>query len=215
MNWRKCVDLGAGCRPLASGCMRGALQEKSAAYSILCEYFFLPGNAASNPRTGFGNWLLGFVLLLLSGCSDLPKLDPLRPGDVAPPFTLTLTDGRTRTLESYHGRGLVITFMASWCPCSNESLPLFQKAYETYRERVDLLMIGIQEAESQFLPFVAKRNILFDAGYDRSEIARRYGVNAPPTTVFIDREGRVKRFFYGNIKEVAGSFPDWVAEVAP
>lgn len=153
------------------------------------------------------------LLTLLAGCLDSIPLEPLRPGDLAPPFTLTLSDGTTRSLTDYRGQGLVITFMSSWCPCSNESLPMFQAAYEQYQGKIAFLMIGIQEAEGNFQKFVKKRAIPYATGFDNHNIAREYGVNAPPTTIFIDREGRVKRFFYGNIKKVADEFPAWVKEV--
>lgn len=159
--------------------------------------------------------LISFLLLLLLfGCSDGPLLEPLRSGDPAPPFTLTLTEGATRTLADYRGKGLVVTFMASWCPCSNDSLPMFQAAHAQFQDKVEFLMIGIQESESKFTQFVQKNHIPYATGFDNHKIAREYGVNSPPTTIFIDRDGRVKRFFYGNIKKMAAEFPGWVAEVS-
>ncbi|MEO5363028.1 MAG: TlpA family protein disulfide reductase [Magnetococcus sp. DMHC-8] len=157
-----------------------------------------------------------FLLLLLAwtltGCSK--PLDPLRVGDAAPPFALTLITGEARTLDHYRGKGLVVTFMSSWCPCSNDSLPLFKEAHLRHQNQVAFLMVGIQEAESKFKEFVKKREITYEAGYDTSKMARTYGVNAPPTTVFIDKNGVVKQFFYGNIKDKAAEFAGWVAEVA-
>ena len=158
----------------------------------------------------FSNLLL--LLLLLTGCSK--PLDPLRVGDPAPPFTLTLVSGESRTLEGYRGRGLVITFMSSWCPCSNDSIPLFKEAHARHLGKVAFLMVGIQESESKFKAFVQKKEIPYDAGFDTAKIARNYGVNAPPTTIFIDQGGKVKQFFYGNIKEKPQEFARWVEEVA-
>ena len=152
-------------------------------------------------------------LLILSGCLGGEPLEPLRPGDLAPPFTLTLTDGTARTLGDYKGKGLVMTFMSSWCPCSNDSLPMFQKAYGHHEGKIEFLMVGIQEAQSKFKQFVTEKKIPYGAGFDTTRIARTYGINAPPTTVFIDKNGRVKRFFYGNIKEVENDFPGWVEEI--
>jgi peroxiredoxin len=151
--------------------------------------------------------------LLLTGCLDGEPLEPLRPGDKAPPFTLTLNTGESKSLTDFQSKGLVLTFMASWCPCSNDSLPMFQAEYERHNGNINFLMVGIQEAESNFSEFVKKRKIPYMTGFDNNEIARNYGVNAPPTTVFITADGIVKRFFYGNIKDVAKQFPNWVAEV--
>lgn len=154
-----------------------------------------------------------FMLALLAGCLEGTPLEPLRTGDPAPPFTLTLTDGTTRSLADYRGKGLVITFMASWCPCSNESLPMFQAAHAQFKDKIAFLMIGIQESESKFTQFVKKHEIPYATGFDKHNMARDYGVNAPPTTIFIDQQGHVQRFFYGNIKKVEKEFPGWVEEV--
>ncbi len=152
-------------------------------------------------------------LLLLGACFGGEPLEPLREGDKAPPFELTLTTGEKKKLTDYQGSGLVLTFMASWCPCSNESLPMFEAEYRRHAGKINFLMVGIQEAESKFKDFVIKRQVPYHTGYDDSDIARNYGINAPPTTVFITADGAVKRFFYGNIKDVEKRFPDWVAEV--
>lgn len=165
------------------------------------------------------NWKRSFkscgvllLLLLLAGCSK--PLDPLRVGDMAPPFALTLLSGENRTLEGYRGKGLVVTFMSSWCPCSNDSLPLFKAAHAEHGGKVTFLMVGIQESESKFRAFVQKKEIPYETGHDHSGIARTYGINAPPTTVFIDKNGIVKQFFYGNIKDKPQEFARWVEEVA-
>lgn len=158
--------------------------------------------------------LLFLAALALSGCLDGAPLEPLRVGDPAPPFTLTLTDGQTvRSLADFRGKGLVVTFMASWCPCSNDSLPMFAAQYQRVQGRAEFLMIGIQEAESKFNAFVKERKIAYLSAFDRANVAREYGVNAPPTTVFIDADGKVKRYFYGNIKDRQELFPQWVDEV--
>ena len=75
-------------------------------------------------------------------------------------------------------------------------------------------MVGIQDARSKFEKIVAKWDVPFPAGYDKGErIARDYGVSAPPTTIFIDKTGAVKRVFYGNIKDKEKEFPQWIEEI--
>lgn len=153
--------------------------------------------------------MLGWIL---TGCEK--PADPIRVGDMAPPFTVTLLTGEVRTLESYRGKGLVITFISSWCPCSNDSLPLFKAAHEQHKGKVAFLMVGIQDAESTFKAFVQKHDIPYDAAFDATKLGRTYGINAPPTTVFIDKTGKVNQFFYGNIKDKSSEFARWVEELS-
>lgn len=153
-------------------------------------------------------------LVLLSGCSEEAK-PLLQVGEKATPFTLELLDGSTRRLEDYSGKGLVITFMSSWCPCSNNSMPLLQQATTAHKnDQIAFLMIGIQDSRKKFDKFTKKWDVPFAAGYDKGDrIAKDYGVSAPPTTFFIDRNGIVKRAFYGDISIKPDEFRQWVKEV--
>lgn len=149
----------------------------------------------------------------LAGCGEEAK-PLLQVGEKAIPFTLEMLDGKTTSLENYAGKGLVITFMSSWCPCSNESLPLIKQAYTKHKnDPVVFLMVGIQDSRSKFEGFVKKWDVPFPAGYDKGDrIAKDYGVSAPPTTFFIDKNGIVKRAFYGNIAKKPDEFRQWVEE---
>jgi len=154
------------------------------------------------------------ITVLTCACSEGGRT-LLQVGEQAPPFTLTLLDGEQSHLEQYNGKALVITFMSSWCPCSNDSIPQMKKAYRDYKDDdIVFLMVGIQDARSKFEKFVKKWEIPFPAGYDKGDqIARDYGVGSPPTTIFIDKTGSVKRAFYGNIAKKPDDFPRWVKEI--
>lgn len=138
----------------------------------------------------------------------------LQVGEKAAPFALELVSGKQSQLEQYAGKGLVITFMSSWCPCSNDSMPLMKQAYAKHGSQVAFLMIGIQDSRSKFEKFVEKWQVPFPAGYDKGDrIAADYGVSSPPTTFFIDKSGIVKRAFYGNIAKKPEEFQRWVEEI--
>jgi len=137
----------------------------------------------------------GFLLvILISGCTDKEK-PLLQVGKKAPSFILKI-DGEKSSLEQYSGKALVITFMSSWCPCSKESIPFMKKAYLQHKkDGISFLMIGIQDTKSKFEKFVGKWEIPFSTGFDaEGNIARSYGVTAPPTTFFIDKNNGSKRF---------------------
>jgi len=156
-----------------------------------------------------------FLVALMSGCSEEVSKPLLQVGDKALPFTLELTDGKQSQLKQYTGKGLVITFMSSWCPCSNDSMPLMKKAYlEHNNDQIVFLMVGIQDSRSKFEKYVEKWGVPFPAGYDKGDqIARDYGVSSPPTTFFIDKNGIVKRAFYGNIAKKPDEFQQWIREI--
>ncbi len=158
-------------------------------------------------------WVLLF-LGALTGCSG-DNFPALQVGVQAPAFTATSLDGKTRSISDYQGKGLLLVFMSSWCPCSNESIPIVNDAYQRHKnDNVAFLLVGIQEASSKFEGFVARRGILFPAIYDGDKlISRPYGINAPPAMVFIDKDGMVKRVFFGNIKDKKKEFVQWLEEI--
>jgi peroxiredoxin len=155
-----------------------------------------------------------FLVALMSGCSEDAR-PLLQVGEKALPFTLELIDGKQSQLENYSGKGLVITFMSSWCPCSNDSMPLMKQAYLKHKnDQIVFLMVGVQDSRSKFEKFVAKWDVPFPAGYDKGDrIAKDYGVSSPPTTFFIDKNGIVKRAFYGNIAKKPDEFQQWIEEI--
>ncbi len=155
-----------------------------------------------------------FLVASISGCSEESK-PLLQVGEKAAPFTLELIGGKQSQLEQYAGKGLVITFMSSWCPCSNDSMPLMKQAYAKYSNgQVAFLMVGVQDSQSKFEKYVEKWGVPFAAGYDKGDrIANNYGVSSPPTTFFIDKHGIVKRAFYGNIAKQPDEFQQWIEEI--
>lgn len=156
------------------------------------------------------------VALTMSGC--LEDVAPIQVGSPAPPAMLDLIGGGSMELTEHPGKGQVIIFMSSWCPCSNESIPIIKKSYETYGKgadgRIAFVMVGIQDPRSKFEAFVKKWQLPFPAAYDDGdEIARSYGVRQPPTFVFVGKDGKVQRFFYGNIKDKVRAFEYWIKDL--
>ncbi len=171
----------------------------------------LHGNAIGK---GCGLSALLSLVLIVSGCAQ-DGGNVLREGQKAPPFTIDLIGGGTTSLDLHSGKSIAITFMSSWCPCSNESIPMMKQAHQAHQdEGLVLIMVGIQDSKEKFANFVESRAIPFSAGYDKgNRIARNYGVRAPPTTVFVDKNRIVQRVFYGNIKDEEDNFYQWIEEI--
>ncbi len=159
-----------------------------------------------------------YVILIsffIAGCSGGQKVTPLAGiGEPAPDFTVELLSGKKVSFDNFRGKPLVLTFMAEWCPCSNESAPVFKEAYRIYHPRgVEFLLLGFQDSLSRFRKFVEKEKFPFPAGYDRGDrIGTTYGVNAPPTTFFITADGIVRNAYYGKIVELE-KLSSWIDEI--
>lgn len=115
-------------------------------------------------------------------------------GILAPDFTVYDAEGNEVHLSDFIGKPVVLNFWATWCgPCKSE-LPDFNEKYLEHGENVQFLMVdltdGRQETVEGASAFVAQQGYTFPVFFDtESEAVMAYGINAIPTTFFINAEG--------------------------
>ena len=139
-------------------------------------------------------FLISCVIALPMSTASAAKV-----GDLAPNFTLKSATGANLRLSEFRGEVVMINFWATWCgPCRQE-MPVLEKLYSRYRDvGFELLGVSIDEnsAKARNMAKRLKVNypILFDLEKDVSEL---YDVDAMPTTVIVDRDGRVRHIYRG------------------
>jgi peroxiredoxin len=112
----------------------------------------------------------------------------------APDFALPARDGGEVRLSDLKGQVVMINFWATWCgPCRQE-MPLLEQLQDRY-EPLGFTLLGVNvepdpAAASAWLKGVPVTfPILFDT---RNAVAESFGVQGMPSSVFVDREGRVR-----------------------
>lgn len=113
----------------------------------------------------------------------------------APAFDLERLDAPGRlTVASLRGKVIVVNFWQSTCePCKAEA-PLIADAIRRWRgSPVEVVGIDTSEpARSAARAFMRRFGLSYPVVFDPSgDVAGRYGVFGTPTTVFLDRRGRV------------------------
>src|SRR5215472_16056151 len=112
----------------------------------------------------------------------------------APQFTLDARGGSKISLGQYKGQVVMLNFWASWCgPCRQE-MPLLDSIYKQYH-RMGFTLIGVNvepdsNAANQWLKDTP---VSFPVLYDKeSKVSKMYDVAGMPSTVIIDRTGKVR-----------------------
>jgi peroxiredoxin len=120
-------------------------------------------------------------------------------GSTAPDFTLKSSSGRNLKLSEFRGQVVMINFWATWCgPCRQE-MPLLNRIQEQYR-KAGFILLGVniddrpEAAQSMARDLGVSFPVLFDT---EKRVSRLYDVNAMPSTVLIDRDGKVRYIHLG------------------
>ncbi|HET7309927.1 MAG TPA: TlpA disulfide reductase family protein [Mycobacteriales bacterium] len=127
--------------------------------------------------------------------------DRSRVGDVSG----ELLDGTHFDLSSWRGHVVVVNFWGSWCsPCRDEAQALDQVFRDNRSRGVEFIGVDVREDRASAEAFVADRHIGYPSLFDPSDVlALRFpGLppNATPTTLIIDRQGRIAARHSGEIR---------------
>ena len=134
--------------------------------------------------------------------SDDEIATPLN-GKIAPGFTLADLNGNKVSLASYKGRPLVVDFWATWCgPCKVE-IPWFEKLHDEYASQ-GLEIIGVSTDDldrddpaklftekRDIQDFAKKMHMNYPILLGEDAVEDKWGIDAMPTTFFIDRSGKI------------------------
>jgi peroxiredoxin len=117
----------------------------------------------------------------------------------APDFTLPARDGGKIHLGDLRGQVVMINFWATWCgPCRQE-MPLLEQIHEKYEPLgFTLLGVNVEPDSKEAQAWLAKVPVTFPILFDRDNaVSSSFGVEAMPSSVLIDREGRVRHVHRG------------------
>jgi peroxiredoxin len=72
----------------------------------------------------------------------------VKVGDMAPAFTMTLTDGRTVSLWSLRGKVVMLQFTASWCSVCRKEMPFIERdIWQKYKNNPNFALFAIDRDE--------------------------------------------------------------------
>ena len=165
----------------------------------------------SSKRPRFPVWLRETIIIAATAVGVLFVVSALRReaqrggggdlpvGSEAPGFALRhAVDGQTWRLADLRGRPVVLNFWATWCGVCQSDMPDLDRFAREANGRYHVLAISA-EAPEVLARYASRRGFALPVLSDPSgRTLANYQVNAFPTIVIIDADGRIVHDFEGS-----------------
>ena len=143
------------------------------------------------------------ALGLLGGCGSVGDGETIPPKDRKPVSHAAILDsgGQRSTLAERHGKVVLVDVWATWCPPCRQSLPEIAALQRKGGDDYEVLAVSVDRGGwTDVAPFLASNPSLglkawIPAGADG--LAPLGSIRFIPTTLVIDRQGRIRTRWSG------------------
>lgn len=94
-------------------------------------------------------------------------------------------------LSDFKGKILFLNFWGSWCPPCRAEFPSIQALYESKKDKVNFVLIAMQDDEEKVKEFLKKRQYTTPVYIAASPISQQLSPNVFPTTFIISKDGKI------------------------
>ena len=114
-------------------------------------------------------------------------------GDIMYDFTVTKPDGASVKLSDVlkEKKVAILNFWYTTCTYCVQEFPLMQAAYEQYKDKVGIIALDPTDTSQDVANFQAQHGLTFDMAACPTSWANVFGIQGYPTTVVVDRYGRI------------------------
>jgi len=145
----------------------------------------------STLSSGLARVARGAIALALSLGMAAQAAAPMTP---APDFTLRNLEGQNLRLKEQRGQVVLVNFWATWCAPCRQEMPKLNALYDKYKgSGFVLLGVNVDDDTRNAASVAAKLGVRFPVLLDTDKsVSKLYQLNSMPSTVLIDRDGRVR-----------------------
>jgi thiol-disulfide isomerase/thioredoxin len=125
-------------------------------------------------------------------------------GSVMPEYKASWLDGSGFDLAERKGRVVLLNVWATWCPPCRYEIPELQRLHDRYRERgFEVIGVSVDEGGlDEVRQFTVEKKMTYPVAIDpEGKLAALMQTSVLPTSVLLDRRGKVVWKHYGAVSE--------------
>jgi thiol-disulfide isomerase/thioredoxin len=136
--------------------------------------------------------------------------------DIVPDAIFEDASGKTLSLSQLHGKVVVLNFWATWCPPCIAEMPSLDKLYRSQTSRPDIFFLTV-DADGDFqraAAFMQKHGYSLPIYRLHGSVSEKVFSGTLPTTVVLDKTGRIAFRETGAANYDAPAFRSWLEKLA-
>jgi thiol-disulfide isomerase/thioredoxin len=140
-------------------------------------------------------------------------ITPAADRRVMPELVMRQLDGGTWKMAEHRGQVVLVNYWASWCgPCWEETPGLIRLSKELGPQGLSVVGVAVDEGgTAKVKKFVEEFRVPYPVTLPEPGSQMAYGMAGVPTTILIDRMGRVAKTYVGAVRQ--GDFEKDVQEL--
>lgn len=117
----------------------------------------------------------------------------IKPGKIAPNFSVDLLNGKKLSLSDFSGKFVFIDFWGSWCTPCRQEIPNIKKLYSSVsRDKLEIIGLA-QDDEKNLRNYIEEQKIEYPNALAPKELLAKYGISRYPTSFLINPKGKIVR----------------------
>jgi len=122
---------------------------------------------------------------------------------VMPELVMTQLDGGTWRMADHRGQVVLVNYWATWCgPCWEETPGLIRLSKELGPKGLAVVGVSIDEGGRETVQkFVDEFHVSYPVALLDRMSQMEYGMAGVPTTILVDKNGRVAKTYVGAVRQ--------------
>ncbi|WP_295671659.1 TlpA disulfide reductase family protein [uncultured Mucilaginibacter sp.] len=164
--------------------------------------------------------------LMIEGCMKIGFFQPPTGSTVnqkenttntaLPYLLLKSSDGKTLNIQDLKGKVILINFWATWCPPCIAEMPSINALYKRFKNNPNIIIfpVDVDNNFSKSVPFMKKNAYTLPVYNLASQMPEGYLGNAIPTTVILDKTGKMVLRHEGGADYTNKKFVEYLEGIA-